>query len=95
MGEDEIQTLTVEIFDRKLTIRSRAAREHTHRVAREVDARMREAARGAAAGTDPLRLAMLAAMELADQVFQLQADREVFLEELAARTERLSAILSH
>jgi cell division protein ZapA len=86
------QDVTVQIFGQSYTLRSAAAAEDVAALAAEVDARMREAAGGGGpAGSD--RLAVLVALNLADDLARERRARQEDRETVGARARRILAIL--
>ena len=67
----EAQATTVEILGREYRIRGVADETYVREVARYVDAKLREVARGSALPAND-RIAILAAMNIADELFQLR-----------------------
>jgi cell division protein ZapA len=87
------QDVTVSIFGSRYTLRSDDDPERLTRLAAEVDERMREAAAvGGKLGAD--RIAVLTALNLADELARERQARNEDREELASRTGRILAILS-
>jgi len=87
------QDVTVQIFGQSYTLRSAADPAEVASLAAEVDARMREAAGGAAPGARD-RLAVLVALNLADDLARERRARAEDRETLGARARRILAILS-
>ena len=97
MGENEIQAVTVDIYDQTYRLRG-SDREYLERLAAVVDARMRSvAAHGRT--VDSLRVAVLAALNIADELTRLQERYETAVQarETAAslrnRAHSLSGLL--
>jgi len=85
--------VSVSIFGSRYTLRSNADPSFVAELAAEVDARMREAANaGAGAGSE--RLAVLAALNLADDLARERRARKQDPEALHAGTSRILAILN-
>ena len=82
-------TVSVVILGKEYGVRCPAAeRERLEQVARFVDGRMREVREsGAALGTD--RIAVLTALNIANELFELQEQRNQETEEAGARTSRM------
>ena len=71
----DLQSVTVEIFGQKYPIRSTLDPEYIRRLATYVDSKIRVAG-DSAPGGDPVRLAVLAALNIADELFRhLEAAR--------------------
>jgi len=86
------QDVTVTIFGQSFTLRSEAAPEEVSELAAEVDARLREAA-GAAGPAGVDRLAVLVALNLADDLARERRARETDRQAVGARARRILAIL--
>ena len=82
-------TTTVEIYGQKYTVRSDDDAEHVERVAAYVDERMREVARASSQVTS-LRVAILAALNIADELFR---ERQGVSEALETRARSLADAL--
>jgi cell division protein ZapA (FtsZ GTPase activity inhibitor) len=80
--------ITVRIAGEEHVIRSDADPEHTLRCARLVDRRIAEIRSRGGALEGP-RVAILAGLSLADELFQLQDEHERLQAELAARVREL------
>ncbi|MFQ6111668.1 MAG: cell division protein ZapA [Nitrospinota bacterium] len=68
--------IKVNIFGQDLTLKSEAQEEYAHKLASYVDGQMR---RVSSQSTDPLKVAILAAMNIANDLFQREreeAERE-------------------
>jgi cell division protein ZapA len=86
----ERSVTTVEIAGEEYTIRSEASREYTLECARYVDEAITEImSRGTL--VEAHKAAILAALALADQLFQARGDVQAMREELAERATRLIA----
>jgi cell division protein ZapA len=84
-------SVSVEIFGQRYPIRSTLDSEYVNRLASYVDGKIR-AAGEAAPGSEPLRVAVLAALNIADELFrQLESSRakDGTLAERAEELERL------
>jgi len=86
---DRIQ---VEIFGAAYALRGGTNPEAIREVARDVDARMKELA-GAAPGADPLKVAVLAALRLADEARSLREQARHGEGQIAERVDRLAGRL--
>ena len=84
--------IPVEIQGQKYPIRSSLEPEYVARLALYVDAKMRAAGDVAPAG-DPLRLAVLAALNIADELFRCRTANQERDGELAERAGELERIL--
>jgi cell division protein ZapA len=87
----EPNTLSVTIFGSEYKIKG-ADPEYIQSVAAYVDGKMRELERRLATGT-PTKIAILASLNIADELFRERAERGRLDEELAGRTQALTKIL--
>jgi cell division protein ZapA len=83
---------SVTIFGQEYTIRGGGEPEYVHRIAKFVDERMREVSSSTSQITS-LRVAILAALNIADELLQEREGRRRTHDELRARAERLLANL--
>jgi cell division protein ZapA len=89
---DESRVVTVEIHGQQYPIRSALDAAYVVELAAYVDQKMRAAAKESPAG-DTLKLAVLAALNIADECFRLQADERRHRESLTTRAEELERML--
>jgi len=82
------KTLEIEIYGQKYTVRADADEIYMQRVAAYVDEQMRSLARGMKTAT-PSKLAMLTALNLAHQLFQVEEQRERGEADLERRAQHL------
>jgi len=96
--ESAEQTIRVEIYNQTYSIRSDGDNEYIHRLAEYVDGKMREIASGTLT-VDSLKVAILAALHIADEFHQLQNHQKQTDAQLASRsaecTELLDRVLKH
>ena len=96
MGSGPATSTEVEIFDAVYSVRGDQDREYLQGLASTVDRTMREIS-GRVATTDPARIAILAALNLADELFQCQrrqeGEREKITETVANLTGELRRAL--
>ena len=86
----ESQSTTVEILGREYRIRSAADASYIQEVARYVDSKLREVSQGSTLpATD--RVAVLAALNIADELFQL---RRASSEEFSSIERRAQSLIS-
>lgn len=90
MGSDQ-DTLSVTILGSEYKIKG-ADPEYIQKVAAYVDAKMRELERRLAAGA-PARIAILASLNIADELFRERAERDRLDKELVDRAKTLSRTL--
>ncbi len=92
------QTIRVEIYNQTYSIRSDGDNEYIHELAEYVDRKMREISSGTMT-VDSLKVAILAALHIADEFFQLKNSQSQSDAQLAARStecsEMLDRILKH
>lgn len=82
----------VEIFGQMYNVRSSADPERTNRVAEIVDEKMHAIAdRGGSA--DSYRIAVLAALELADELTRLRDEHENYRGRINAKRDRIQSLL--
>ncbi len=87
----------VEIFGQTYSVRGEGDPEYLSELARFVDGRMREVA-GQVATVDPMKIAILAALNIADEFSRYRKQREsakgMWIEKTEEISERLSRIIS-
>ena len=92
------QTIRVEIYNQTYSIRSDGDNEYINELAAYVDRKMREISSGTMT-VDSLKVAILAALHVADEFFQLKHAQQQSDAQLAARStecsEMLDRILKH
>src|SRR5215204_4867079 len=92
------QSIRVEIYNQTYNIRSDGDNEYIMRLAEYVDGKMREISSGTLT-VDSLKVAILAALHIADEFHQLKKDREQTDAQLASRSaecaEMLDRVLKH
>jgi len=90
MADEEV--VSVEIHGQKYPIRSSLDPEYVARLARYVDEKMLAAAESTPTG-DALRLAVLAALNVADELFRCRDTKKAHSGEIADRAGELERIL--
>lgn len=92
------QTVRVEIYNQTYSIRSDGDNEYILRLAEYVDGKMREISSGTLT-VDSLKVAILAALHIADEFHQAKANHAQIDAQLASRsaecTELLDRVLKH
>ena len=92
------QTIRVEIYNQTYSIRSDGDNEYIHELAEYVDRKMREISSGTMT-VDSLKVAIHAALHIADEFFQLKHSQAQSDAQLATRSnecsEMLDRILKH
>ncbi len=96
--ESAEQTIRVEIYNQNYSIRSDGDNEYIHRLAEYVDGKMRDISSGTLT-VDSLKVAILAALHIADEFHQLKNQQQQVDAQLASRsaecTELLDRVLKH
>ena len=92
------QTIRVEIYNQTYSIRSDGDNEYIQNLAEYVDSKMREISSGTLT-VDSLKVAILAALHIADEFYQLKQSQALSDLQLATRSaecsEMLDRILKH
>jgi cell division protein ZapA len=92
------QTIRVEIYNQTYSIRSDGDNDYIHDLAEYVDSKMREISSGTMT-VDSLKVAILAALHIADEFYQLKHAQAENDAQLATRSsecsEMLDRILKH
>lgn len=83
---------TVEIMGREYRIRGAADEQYVREVARFVDSKLREVSQGSTLPPSD-RIAVLAAMNIADELFQLRRASSDEMSTIAKKAESLVALL--
>jgi cell division protein ZapA len=95
---DMAQSIRVEIYNQTYNIRSDGDNDYILQLAEYVDGKMREISSGTLT-VDSLKVAILAALHIADEFHQLKKDREQTDAQLASRSaecaEMLDRVLKH
>ena len=89
---DETRVINVEIAGQQYPIRSALDPAYVAELATYVDVKMRAASRETAAG-DTLKIAILAALNIADERFRVQHEEEARRDRLSLRAEELERLL--
>ena len=92
MAETDGRVIPVEIQGQRYSIRTTLAPEYVAELAAYVNEKMR-AASDSAAPTDSLRLAVLAALNIADELFRSQDSVGARDDQLAARAGEIERLL--
>ncbi len=96
--ESVAQTIRVEIYNQTYNIRSDGENDYIMRLAEFVDGKMREISSGTLT-VDSLKVAILAALHIADEFHQLKNNQEQSDAQLASRSaecsEMLDRVLKH
>lgn len=92
MSETTSRVVSVEIQGLRYPIRSDLDAAYVQALASYVDGKMRAAADETGSG-DPLKVAVLAALNIADEVFRRREVDQASGEALRAQTERIEALL--
>lgn len=86
------QTIRVEIYNQTYSIRSDGDNEYIQNLAEYVDSKMREISSGTMT-VDSLKVAILAALHIADEFYQLKLTRTNIDTQLATRSSECSEML--
>src|ERR1043165_5471306 len=86
------ETIRVEIYDQSYTVRSDGDPDYLKQLAEYVDQRMREISSGTLT-VDSRKVAILAALYIADELHQLRKRHEQADEQLASRSAECSELL--
>jgi cell division protein ZapA len=89
---DSGNVIPVDIFGQRYSIRTTLEPEYVSRLATYVDEKMRAAGDTTPSG-DPLRLSVLAALNVADELFRCRETTRARDGHLAERTEELERLL--
>ena len=92
MDNTPSQSHKVVIYNQAYNLRSDHDAQYIQDLAEYVDARMNEIAR-ATMTVDSLRVAILAALQVADELFQARKDKEKTEEEIAERSAKYAELL--
>jgi cell division protein ZapA len=93
MEQTPPQTVKVEIYNQTYNIRSRDGNtDHIRMLAAFVDSRMREIASGTLT-VDSLKVAILAALNIADELHQMRDRRDTLDQELGERSAQCADLL--
>ena len=84
--------IQVEIYGQTYSIRAGADPDYIRNIARYVDLKMREIASGTPT-VDSMKIAVLAALNITDEFFQLKRQKQDSDKEVEKRTEKLNQIL--
>jgi cell division protein ZapA len=90
---DSGRVIPVEIFGQRYPIRTTLEPEYVNRLASYVDAKMKAAGEAAPATNDPQRLAVLAALNVADELFRSREITRARDGQVAERAEELERLL--
>jgi cell division protein ZapA len=89
---ENIKATTVEIMGREYRIRGEADEQYVREVARFVDAKLREVSQGSSLPASD-RVAILAAINIADELFQLRRASTEEMSSIARKAESLLELL--
>lgn len=85
---DEQGSITVEIFGHEYKIKGESDPEYMTKLARYVDKRMKEVAQGAPVGS-LAKIGILAALNIADELFKERNEKRKVLEDVETSTRRM------
>jgi cell division protein ZapA len=89
---EESNLIAVEIFGETYNIRADEDREYVKDLARYVDAKMKSIT-NTGGGGHPLKIAILAALNIADEFFKLQIDHEGLRARVTEQADELTEVL--
>ncbi len=89
---ETVKATTVEIMGREYRIRGATDEQYVREVARYVDAKLREVSHGSSLPASD-RVAILAAMNIADELFQLRRASTEEMSTIAQKAESLLGLL--
>ena len=92
MENSPSQAYKVVIYNQTYSLRSDHDPEYIHQLAAHVDRRMNEIAR-ATMTVDSLRVAILAALQIADELYQTRREMKETEEEIAERSAKYAELL--
>ncbi len=92
--ETVAQSIRVEIYNQTYNIRSDGDNDYILRLAEYVDGKMREISSGTLT-VDSLKVAILAALHIADEYHQLKNSQEQNDQQLASRSAEMTEMLDH
>ena len=92
MSSDPNRTIRVEIYNQTYSIRSDGDNGYIVKLAEYVDLKMREITSGTAT-VDSLKVAILAALHIADELHQMQDSLAAMDSQIAARSSECSDVL--
>ena len=93
-SETVAQSIRVEIYNQTYNIRSDGDNDYILRLAEYVDGKMREISSGTLT-VDSLKVAILAALHIADEYHQLKNSQEKSDHQLASRSAEMTEMLDH
>ena len=91
-NKEDPQSIRVEIYNQTYNIRADGDNDYIIRLAKFVDGKMREISSGTLT-VDSLKVAILAALHIADEYHQLKAEQESTDAQLAARSAECAEML--
>ncbi|MCX7835891.1 MAG: cell division protein ZapA [bacterium] len=80
----------VKIFGQEYGIKAEADADYIRKVAEYLDAKMRDVEETLPAGSTPMKIAVLAALNLTDELFMAWEERDRMRQELEDRAKQLS-----
>ncbi|MBU1706347.1 cell division protein ZapA [bacterium] len=91
--DDREKTVHVTIFEQECSVKGDADADYVRRVAEFVDARMR-AGRAAQPSKPPLKIAIITALNLADELLACQRDKEELISRFEEKAREFSDSLN-
>ncbi len=90
-GEDHL--IRLKIFGEEYTVKSKAGETYLQEIADYVDNNMREIAENLPSNKSNLRVSMLAAMNITDELFSLRKEHEELRSQYQTRIDELTLLL--
>ncbi len=87
-----METIQVEIFGQKYSLKGGADADYVRELARMVDARMKDVQRGSGTA-DVYRIAILAALNLADELYRLRSHQDAVQRTTEGALKRLLELI--
>ena len=87
-----MESIQVEIFGQKYSLKGGADAEYVRELARLVDSRMKDVQRGAGTA-DVYRIAILAALNLADELYRLRSHQDTLQKTTEGALKRLLELI--
>ena len=85
---DQKGSVTIEIFGHEYRIRGETDPEYMAKIARYVDAKMKEVSKGTSVGS-LAKIGILAALNIADELFQERSEKQKITEDVEKATRRM------
>ena len=90
-NERDMNSIEVYILGQKYTIKGDASEEHIKKLASFVDNKLKEV-HNAAPNISPVKASILAALNIADELFKLRNEQEAMDKYIEEKTQKLTAL---